>query len=141
MNFPIWDPPGLGGAMVIAGIAIVHVIIAHFAVGAGLFNVITEHRAYKTGDKVLLQFVCDHSVFLIYFAFVAGAVTGVGIWFSIGVVAPEGTQFLIRLFVWAWAIEWVFFMVELVSGYVYYYSWNRISQGQHLIVGWIYAIS
>jgi mono/diheme cytochrome c family protein len=141
MNFPIWDPPGLGGAMVIAGIAIVHVFIAHFAVGAGIFNVITERRAIRRNDAVLLQFVRDHSVFLVYLAFVAGAVTGVGIWFSIGVVAPEGTFFLIRLFVWAWAIEWVFFLVELVSGYIYYYSWDRLSAKQHIIVGWIYAIS
>ena len=127
--------------MVIAAISIVHVIIAHFAVGAGILNVLTEQRARRTGDSVLLQFVRDNSVFIIYLAFVAGAVTGVGIWFSIGLVAPEATTYLIRLFLWVWAMEWVFFLVELASGYVYYFTWDRISPRAHVFVGWVYAIS
>ncbi len=141
MYYPIWDIPGLGGAMVIAGISIVHVIIAHFAVGAGIFNALTEWRARRTGDPLLLGFVRDNSKFLVYLAFVAGAVTGVGIWFSIGLVAPEATTYLIRTFFWIWAIEWVFFLVELVSGYLYYYTWDRVSPRLHLVFGWAYAVS
>lgn len=141
MHYPIWDISPLGGAMVIAGISIFHVVIAHFAVGAGILNVLTERRALRLKDPVLLQFVKDNSVFLIYLAFVAGAVSGVGIWFSIGLVAPEATTYLIRVFLWAWAIEWVFFAVELASGYVYYYAWDRLSARTHQVVGWIYAVS
>ena len=127
--------------MVIAVISIIHVVIAHFAVGAGILNVLTEQRARRSGDPVLLQFVKDNSVFIVYLAFVAGAITGVGIWFSIGLVAPEGTTYLIRLFLWVWAMEWVFFLVELASGYVYYFTWDRISPRAHIAVGWIYAVS
>jgi cytochrome bd-type quinol oxidase subunit 1 len=141
MHYPLWDVPGLGGGLVIAGIAIFHVVIAHFAVGAGILNVLTERRARKTGDSLLLSFVRDNSNFLIYLAFVAGALSGVGIWFSIGLDSPEGTTFLIRLFLWVWAMEWVFFLVELASGYVYYYTWDRISARAHVAVGWIYAAS
>lgn len=141
MYYPIWHVPLLGGALVIAGISIFHVIIAHFAVGAGLFNVLTEQRARKRGDEVLLNFVRTHSRFLIYLSFVAGAVSGVGIWFSIGLVSPDATTYLMRTFFWIWAIEWVVFLVELVSGYVYYYTWDRIRPALHVAIGWIYAVS
>lgn len=141
MLYPLWNIPGLGGGMVIAAIAIFHVVIAHFAVGAGFLNVLTEQKARRTKDATLLLFVKDNSIFLIYLAFVAGAVSGVGIWLSIGLVSPEGTTFLIRLFLWVWAMEWLFFLVELASGYVYYFTWDRISARAHLVVGWIYAIS
>ncbi|RPH94027.1 hypothetical protein EHM69_08520 [candidate division KSB1 bacterium] len=141
MHYPIWNMPLLGGALVIAGISIFHVIIAHFAIGAGIFNVFTEIRARRRGDSALLQFVKDNSIFLIYLAFVAGAVSGVGIWFTIGVVAPEATTYLIRLFFWIWAIEWVFFLLELASGYIYYYTWDRLSPRMHVAVGGIYAIT
>jgi len=51
---------------------------------------------------------------------VVGAVTGVGIWFTIGLIAPEATSNLIHTFVWVWAIEWVFFLVEAaMNGYTY----------------------
>jgi len=54
--YPQWDMPPAGGAMVIATISILHVIIAHFAVGAGIFNAITERRARRRGDATLLKF-------------------------------------------------------------------------------------
>lgn len=141
MYYPLWNMPLLGGALVIAGISIFHVVIAHFAVGAGILNVLTEMRARHQKDAALLRFTRDNSIFLIYLAFVAGAVSGVGIWFTIGVVAPEATTYLIRLFFWIWAIEWVFFAVELASGYVYYYTWDRLSARSHVAVAWVYAIS
>jgi cytochrome bd-type quinol oxidase subunit 1 len=36
-------------------------------------------------------------------------------------------------------MEWVFFMVELATAAVYYYTWNRIDAKLHLTVGWVYA--
>jgi hypothetical protein len=141
MHYPLWNVPHLGGAMVIASISIFHVVIAHFAVGAGIFNLLTEFRARRTDDPSLLRFVRDNSIFLIYLAFVAGAISGVGIWFSIGLVAPEATTYLIRLFLWVWAIEWVFFVLELASGYLYYYTWDRFKPAMHIAVGGIYAVT
>jgi mono/diheme cytochrome c family protein len=140
VHYPIWDLPLAGGALAIAGISIIHVFIAHFAVGAGIFNVLSERRARITGDLALRTFVRQNSRFLVYLSFVAGAVTGVGIWFTIGVVSPEATTYLIRVFFWFWAIEWVFFMVELASGYIYYFTWDRLSARQHELVGWVYAL-
>lgn len=43
-----------------------------------------------------------------------GAVTGVGIWFITGALAPEGIGSLIHLFFWPWFIEWGAFTTEVV---------------------------
>jgi mono/diheme cytochrome c family protein len=70
---------------------------------------------------------------------VFGAVSGVGIWWTIGLVSPPGTSTLIHTFVWGWAIEWVFFLVEIASALFYYYGWERLDARTHLAIGWIYA--
>lgn len=141
MQYPIWDVPILGGGMVIAIIAIVHVVVAHFAVGAGLFTAWAEWRALRTNDQLMLKFLKDFSQYLILGPFIFGALTGVAIWFSISLVSPDATSALIHQFVWGWATEWVFFLVEIVAGYVYYYTWGKLSPARHNIVGWIYAIT
>jgi cytochrome bd-type quinol oxidase subunit 1 len=141
MQYPLWEVPVLGGGMVIAIVATVHVVVAHFAVGAGLFTAVTEYRAYKYNKPVLLRFLKDFSHYLVLVSFVFGALTGVGIWFSISLASPEATSALIHLFVWGWAIEWVFFFVEIAAGYVYYYNWDKMDRKTHLTVAWIYAIS
>ena len=40
MNYPIWQLDFAGGGLLIATIAILHVYVAHFAVGGGLFLVL-----------------------------------------------------------------------------------------------------
>jgi cytochrome d ubiquinol oxidase subunit I len=54
-----------------------------------------------------------HSKFFSILTGVFGTVSGAGIWFAIGVAQAETTGTLIHNFVFGWAIEWVFFMVEL----------------------------
>ena len=141
MDYPIWNVPFLGGAMVIALIAIIHVFIAHFAVGAGIFNAFTESFSLRTHNGTLRQFLRDHSYFLILFSFIGGAITGVGIWFSIALVSPDATAALIHLFIWAWATEYAFFIVEIVAGYIYYFTWDRLAPRAHALVGWIFAFA
>ena len=141
MQYPLWEVPLLGGGMVIAVIAIIHVTIAQFAIGAGIFAAVTELRACRYNRPILCRFLRDFSKYLILVSFVLGALTGVGIWFSISLVSPEATSALIHQFVWGWATEWVFFLVEIVAGYVYFYTWDRMEPKKHLLVGWIYAIA
>lgn len=138
MEYPFWDVPLLGGGMLIGIIAILHVFVAHFAIGSGLFLVLTEIRARRTGDEALLGYLKKHSTFFILVALVFGAISGVGIWWAIGLVHPSATSALIHIFVWAWAIEWVFFVVELLAAFIYYYGWDRLDPRTHIRVGWIY---
>ncbi len=141
MNFPVWDVPLLGGGMLIAIVAILHIFVAHFAIGGGLFLVWTEARAYRTGDEGLLRYVRAHSAFFVLLVLVFGAVSGVGIWWTIALVSPSATSALIHSFVWAWAIEWVFFFVEIAAAFIYYYGWDRLDRRTHLAVGWIYFVA
>jgi len=100
--------------------------------------VLTERKARREGDTALLDYLKRHSTFFILVVLVFGAVSGVGIWWAIGLVHPTATSALIHIFVWAWAIEWVFFVIELLAAFIYYYGWNRLDARTHETIGWIY---
>ncbi|MFB3910359.1 MAG: cytochrome ubiquinol oxidase subunit I [Candidatus Eisenbacteria bacterium] len=141
MEYPFWEVPLLGGGMVIALIAIVHVFVSHFAVGGGLFLVLTERKARREKSPEILHYVRSHSRFFILLTLVFGAITGVGIWFAIALAHPAGTSLLIHNFVFGWAIEWCFFVVEIAAALLYYYGWDRLTPRTHLAIGWIYFVS
>lgn len=137
MNYPVWDVP-FGSGWLIAIIAVVHVFISHFAIGGGLFLVAIETRAHRHDDHQLLGWLKGHTWVFLLLTVVFGAVTGVGIWFTIGLISPEATSNLIHTFVWAWAIEWVFFLVEILAILVYAYTWDTLPRATHRAVGWVY---
>jgi cytochrome bd-type quinol oxidase subunit 1 len=143
MNYPFWDIPVLGSGWVIGIISIFHMMIALFAVGGGLYLPLAERKAMRMTDPetraTWLAQLVSYSKFFLILTGVFGAISGVGIWFAISLANPEATSTLIHNFVFAWAIEWVFFMVELGAAAVYYYAWKRIDAKLHLTVGWVYA--
>jgi cytochrome bd ubiquinol oxidase subunit I len=143
MNYPFWDIPHLGSGWVIGLIAIYHVMISQFAVGGGFYLPLAERKALRMTDPALraewVKQLARHSKFFLILTAVFGTVSGVGIWFAIGLTHPEATSTLIHNFVFGWAMEWVFFMVELTTIAVYYSTWNRIPEKLHLNVGWVYA--
>ena len=141
MNYPLWDVPHIGSGWVIGLIAIYHVMISHFAVGGGLYLPVAEAKALREGRRDWLEMLRNHTKFFLVLTGVFGAVSGVGIWFAIGLAQPEATSMLIHNFVFGWAMEWVFFIIELSAAAVYYYSWGRVSDQLHLKVGWLYAAS
>ncbi len=141
MNYPFWDVPVLGSGWIIGIIAIIHVMFSHFAVGGGLYLALAERKALKENNQQWLEILRGHAKFFLLLTGIAGTTTGVGIWFAIGLAHPEATSTLIHNFVFGWAIEWVFFIIELTTVAVYYYTWGRISNELHLKVGYLYAIS
>jgi cytochrome bd ubiquinol oxidase subunit I len=141
MNYPFWNVPHLGSGWVIGIIAIFHIMISHFAVGGGLYLPMAEQKALREGRRDWLEALRGHSKFFLILTGVFGAVSGVGIWFAIGLAHPEATSTLIHNFVFGWAIEWVFFMVELSTAAVYYYTWGRVSNELHVKVGYVYAVA
>lgn len=145
MNYPFWDIPFLGSGWVIGIIAIFHVMISQFAVGGGLYLPMAERKALRMPESPLrtawLNQLASHSKFFLVLTAVFGTVSGVGIWFAIGLTHPEATSTLIHNFVFGWAMEWVFFLVELTTIAVYYSTWGRIDEKLHLKVGWVYAVA
>jgi mono/diheme cytochrome c family protein len=140
MNYPVWDV-AFGTGLLIALVAILHVFVSHFAVGGGLFLVLTERKARRNNDSALLNWLKLHTKFFVLVTVVYGAVSGVGIWFTIGLISPMATSNLIHIYVWGWAIEWVFFFVEITAALLYLYGWEKLTPRLHEWYGWIYFIA
>lgn len=141
MNYPIWDLDTLGGPTLIALIAVVHSFVAQFAVGGGLFLWLTDAYAQWTNDDGLRSFVRRHTKYFLMITMVFGGVTGVGIWFVIALVHPSATSMLIHSFVFGWAIEWVFFAVEIVALLIYHYRFDALKPATRLKIAFIYAFA
>ena len=139
MDYPVWDV-AIGGGMLMAWVAVTHVIVSHFAVGGGLLIAVAETLSVRRGDRELRELARRSSLVLILISTVFGAISGVGIWVVAGLISPAAISALIHNYVWAWAIEWVFFILEIVAALVYYTTWDRISKGAHLLVGWLYFV-
>jgi len=140
MNYPFWDVEA-GYGILMAVIAVVHVFVSHFAIGGGLYLVLAERSARRRSDEQRLEFVQRLSKFFALTTVVFGALTGVGIWFIIGLLNPAATEVLIHNFVWGWAIEWCFFIIEILAAILYYNGWKTMSARNHMVIGWIYFAS
>ncbi|MFP5257787.1 MAG: cytochrome C [Acidobacteriota bacterium] len=138
MEFPVWQLSTLGGGFFIIVIAVLHVFVAHFAVGGGLFLVLTEARARRLGSAPLLTYLHRHTRFFLLLTMVFGGLSGVGIWLTISLLSPQATLVLVRSFAWGWATEWVFFAGEIAALLVYYYGFDRLDARRHMAVGWLY---
>ena len=138
MNYPVWQLDVFGGGLWVILIAVFHVYIAHFAVGGGLFLVLAERKAHRENNPAMLDHVRRHARFFLLVTMVLGSMTGVGIWFIIALLNPAATSLLIHTFVFAWAAEWVFFLVEIVALFLYAYTFGRMAAGPHQLLGWIY---
>ncbi len=140
MDYPIWHL-AFGGGVLIGIVAIAHVLVSHFAVGGGIAMALVETLAVRRKDAALRQLAYRSSWILILVSTVFGAITGVGIWFTIGLIHPTATSALIRTFVWGWAIEWVFFILEVATAVAYVATWNKVRPRTHLLLIWLYAFA
>lgn len=141
MNYPVWELYYLNSGTLIAIIAVLHVFVSHFAVGGGIFLWLTDLKSVKESNLALRQYVRKHIWFFLLLTMVFGGVSGVGIWFIIALSSPWATSVLIHTFVFAWAIEWVFFIVEIVSLLIYHYRFETLSEKNRLRIAFIYAAS
>lgn len=137
MDYPIWDL-SLGGGVLIALVAVTHVWVSHFAVGGGLAIAIVETLGVGRNDPALRSLARRSSQILILVSTVFGAISGVGIWVTIGLVQPAATSSLIHNFVWGWAAEWGFFILEVATALLYYATWDKVRPRTHLLLIWLY---
>ncbi|MCX7988344.1 MAG: c-type cytochrome, partial [Thermodesulfovibrio sp.] len=141
MNYPVWELYYLNSGTLIAIIAVLHVFISHFAVGGGIFLWLTDLKSVKENNIALRQYVRKHIWFFLLLTMVFGGVSGVGIWFIIALSSPWATSVLIHTFVFGWAIEWVFFIVEIVALLIYHYKFETLSDSNRLKIAFIYALA
>ncbi|MBN2646230.1 MAG: cytochrome c [Thiotrichales bacterium] len=139
--YPTWYEPTVGSGWVVALIATFHVLASHTSVGAALLFAYLSHKAYREDRDDLLDFIKKYGLFLMVFTYVAGSITGPGIWYSTTVASPNGIGALIHSFVWKWATEWVFFVIEVVGVYMIVYLVGRVDKRTHMKISVIFGVA
>jgi cytochrome c553 len=151
-DIPLFHLDWLNNRMLIALIATLHALINHsLAVGfmplvtwlenKGVLNSRPDQITDPEWDKMVYK--------LMWTAFIItttiGAMTGVGIWFSVSLVSPNSIASLIRVFYLAWFTEWIVFVTEVVLILIYFLTWksaNRslASKMKHIKFGWYLSV-
>lgn len=139
--YPTWFEPGVGSGWVIALIATIHVLFSHASVGSAILFAFLARRAVTHNRPEYFTFIRRYGIFLMIFSYVLGSVTGPGIWFSATIANPRGLSALIHNFVWLWATEWVFFLIEIVGVYLLVYLAGRVAKETYLRLTAIFALS
>ncbi len=139
--FPTWYEPGVGSGWVVGIIATIHVLFSHTSVGAAIFFAALATIAYSRNKPEYLEYIKKYGLFLLVFSYVLGSITGPGIWYSTTVASPRGISSLIHSFVWKWATEWVFFVIEVVGVYMVVYLVGKIDQRTHMRITWMFGIA
>lgn len=139
MDFPLFHLDWAGNRILIAVIAVGHVMINHsMAVGAMPLIALIQWWGYRTGearwDRLAYRLlgVC----FIITTSL--GALSGVGIWLSTSLVNPHAVGSLIRVFFWAWFSEWIVFVTEISLILAYFLTWKTWggrNKKQHIAFG------
>ena len=139
--FPVNDYGPLMPGLLMAGVAIVHVFLAQFAVGGGMLLCYFQWLAMTGREVHARRFVDGYFKLLVLISFVMGALTGVGIWFTAIQVSPATIGPMVENFHWLWATEWTFFCLEIVSGYCFYRYHGRLNDRAAMTLLAIYAIA
>ena len=143
MIFPILHIPGVGDGMTIALDAVLHVVISHgLAIGFMTMLILFQTMTYAGKGPHWARISRSLLGPAVVVITSVGAVTGVGIWFITGILAPEGIGSLIHLFFWPWFIEWGAFTSEVILLLFYYYLWDRLAEkhpGRLTALGWGYV--
>jgi len=144
MDFPLFHLDFFGNRVLIGVIAVLHVLINHgLAVGAIPLITTMEWWGRRTGNAewdrlayrlLAVCFIVTTSV---------GALTGVGIWFSSALINPNAIGSLIRVFFWAWFIEWVVFVTEvslILAYFLTWQGWGARNKRLHIALGVVLSV-
>lgn len=146
MDIPVFHLDFLNNRVLIAIIAILHVVINHgMAVGGIPLIAFLEHKGLRSGnaewDRLARRILT--SFFII--TTTVGALTGVGIWFSAALVNPYAIGSLLRVFFWTWFVEWLVFVTEVVLILIYNLTWEKWARegrkAQHIKLGYQLAFA
>ncbi len=153
MDFPIFHLDFMGDRLLIAIIAVIHVLINH-GLAVGFIPLVTwlEYKGFK---KAIHSEITDpdwdrlaHRLMTVAFIITTtvGAMTGVGIWFAASLVNPASIGSLIRVFYGAWFTEWIVFVTEVILILIYYLSWKKSlksveAKSRHIMFGTYLSIA
>lgn len=139
--YPVWEGFIVHSAFIVAVVAVAHVLFSHVTVAATWFNWWVERKALAEGKPYLYDYLKASALRLLMFAYTIGAMFGVGIWFSVTASNPRGISTLIHNFVFYWAAEWFWFIIDVFGIAVYYYTFGRVNPKTHARIGLILALA
>lgn len=150
MDFPIFHLDFIGDRMLIAIIAILHVLVNHgLAVGLIPIVVCMELFGLKYNNPEWDKLAYKIMTIAFIITTTIGAMTGVGIWFSSSLINPYSIGSLIRVFYGAWFVEWLVFVTEVVLIMFYYLTWKKkfkttilakVGKVYHVLIGFGLAV-
>ena len=144
MDFPIFHLDYFGNRLFVAVVAILHVFITH-GLAVGLMPIVAWLEWKGTKDPSRPWDELAYKILKIAFIITTtvGALTCVGIWFAASLSNPYSIGSLIRVFFWAWFIEWIVFITEVCLILLYYQTWKTWQgekKGRHLRIGIVLAV-
>ncbi len=139
--YPVNDFGPVMKGLIIGGLGTVHVFIAQFAVGAGILLCYFQWLSQTGQCPPARAFLGSYFRFLVLIAFVLGALTGVGMWFTTIQISARTIGTMVYEFHWIWAAEWTFFCLEIVSGYAFYRYADRLSNRDRFTLLVLYAVA
>lgn len=146
MDFPVFHLDFFGNRLMVAVVAIVHVLVNHgLAVGAIPLVALLEWWGRRTGEPAWDRLAWRILFTCFIITTTLGALTGVGIWFTTSLANPYAIASLIRVFFWAWFTEWIVFVTEVVLILAYTLTWKHMAEGRakklHNLLGLVLAIA
>ena len=88
--YPVWEGILVHSAMYVAIVAAFHVLASHLTVAAAWFNLYLERRAVYENRPEFYEYLKRSALGLLVFAYVFGALAGVGIWQTTTAANPRG---------------------------------------------------
>ncbi|MGQ9814762.1 MAG: cytochrome c [Candidatus Roseilinea sp.] len=138
--YPFWEGILIHSTLYVAINSAFHVLVSHLTVAAAWFNLYIERRAVRENREELYEYLKRSALGLLVFAYVFGALAGVGIWQTTTAANPRGISTLIHNFVFFWGAEWYMFLIDVIGIMAYYYTFGRVSRQTHLRLAWILAL-
>jgi cytochrome bd-type quinol oxidase subunit 1 len=121
--------PGLGARNAVWIAAEVHLMFAAFVLGVPMFAVITELIGI-VGKDAKYDKLSKEFTRLLVFAYSATALWGAVLLFSLTTLYPNFWNHMARLFSLSMYMYVGLFFIESFTLYLYYYGWDRWSQGR-----------
>ena len=129
-----------GRSIIIALVMLTHVLFANLHLGGSWVAAITESNFLKTKNEDSRRFARSITLFNVML-FSAGATFAVGgVVFFISLY-PDFASNLFHIYWWPLLAEAITFALEIFFLYTYWFTWNKISNTWHQILGYGYAIT
>ena len=140
MEYPIWHLGALGGGFWIALIGTFHVFLAHFAVGGGLYLVLSEIYARRPAARCSWPTSRSTRASSCSSPWSRAASPAWASGSPSGSCRPRPPARSSRSSCTASPRSGCFFLGEIVALLVYYYGFDRMDPGDHLRMGWLYFL-